>query len=124
MRPTLHPIKIILPNEKVIMLPHICIINIPWLLDVINEAHIVPGLVHQSLTLTCKFCNAGCKVMFDEDECRVYYQGKPMLTGERDPVTELQHPPINPTALHNVRAAISYLDLDISAGTLKVRAHQ
>ena len=48
-----------------------------------TEAHIVPGLAHSSLISTKKFCEAGCKVVFDEEECRVYYKDKLVLSGDR-----------------------------------------
>ena len=65
-----------------------------------TEAHIVPGLAHSSLISIRKFCNAGCKEMLDKDECSVYYKGRLVLTGERDPVAELWQLPINHTAIH------------------------
>ena len=54
-----------------------------------TEAHIVPGLAHSSLISTKIFCEAGCKVVFDETECRVYYKDKLVLTGGRDKKTEM-----------------------------------
>ena len=62
---TLHPIKIILPNGKVIMSTHTYNLDIPCLPNVMTETNIVPGLAHSSLILTRKFYNAGCKVIFE-----------------------------------------------------------
>ena len=70
--------------------PHTSNRDIPWLPDVITMSHVVPELAHSSLISTQKLCNAGCKVVLDKEECRVYYQGKQVLIGGRDPVTELQ----------------------------------
>ena len=61
-----------------------------------TEAHIVPGLAHASLISTIKFCEAGCKVIFDTKECRVYYKGKLVLEGGKDNNTALWKLPINP----------------------------
>ena len=69
-----YPLQITLPNGKIINSTHTCNLDIPWLPSKMTEAHIVPGLTHSSLISTRKFCDAGCKVVFDEDECRVYYK--------------------------------------------------
>ena len=95
-RETDSPIKIMLPNGKTIWSTHTCNLDIPWLPDAMTEAHIVPGLSHSSLISTRKFCDAGCKVVFDMTECRVYYKNSLVLTGKRDPKTMLWRLPINP----------------------------
>jgi hypothetical protein len=40
-----------------------------------REAHIFPNLAHVSLISTRKFCDAGYRAIFGEDEYRVYYKG-------------------------------------------------
>jgi hypothetical protein len=65
------PISITFPNGKVIQSTHTCNLGIPWLPSEITEAHIVPGLAHASLISTRKCCDAGCKAVFDLQECRV-----------------------------------------------------
>ena len=67
-----------------------------------TDAHIVPGLVHSSLISTKKFCEAGCKVVFNETECRVYYKDELVLSGGRDKKTEMWQLPINPVSKHNL----------------------
>ena len=121
-QPASHPIKIILTNGKVTMSTHTCNLDIPWLSDVISEAHIVPGLSHSSLILTRKFYNAGSKVIFDKNECSVKYQGKLVLTGGRYLLTELQQLLINPTTIYNPQLLLSHLDLHVPANTLNVEA--
>ena len=91
------PLKITLPNGKVIWSTHTCNLNIPWLPDQITEVCIVPGLAHASLISTQKYCDTGCNVVFDVAECRVYYKGKLVITGGRDKATALWKPPINPS---------------------------
>jgi hypothetical protein len=93
----LHPLKIKLPDGSFIESTHTCNLDIPWLPAHMTEAHIVPGLSHSSLISTRKFCDAGCKVTFDADECRVYYGQKLVLSGKRDTQTGLWKVPINPT---------------------------
>ena len=102
------------------MSTHTCNLNIPWLPGIMDEAHIVPELAHASLISTQKSCNTGCKGMLNKEECRVYYKGRLVLTGGRDPATELWQLPSNPTAIHNVHMSLSHFDLVIPADALKV----
>ena len=94
--PAAKPINILLPNGKRIRSTHTCNLDIPWLPAHMTEAHIVPGLSHSSLVSTRKFCDAGCKVVFDQHECRVYKDGALVHVGDRDPGTNLWRLPINP----------------------------
>ena len=71
-------------------------LDIPWLPNHVTEAHIVPGLAHASLISTRKLCEAVCKVIFDTNECRVYYKGKLALSGGKYNNTALWKLPINP----------------------------
>ena len=96
----MNPITITLPSGSTIQSTHTCNLDIPWLPHHVTEAHIVPGLAHSSLVSTRKFCAAGCKVAFDEDECRVYYQGRLALVGGQCPITDLWRLPINPISPH------------------------
>ena len=93
-----NPITIMLPNGRTIQSTHTCNLDIPWLPDTMTEAHIVPGLAHSSLISRRKFCAAGCKVAFDQQECRVYHKGRLVLIGDRDEKTNLWRLPINPKA--------------------------
>ena len=95
------------------MSTQICNLDIRWLPNAMTEAYIVPGLAHSSLISTLNFFNAGCKVMFDQNKCRVYYQGKRVITGGRDPMTELWRLPINSSAVYNARPTLSHVDLHI-----------
>ena len=90
-----NPIQIKLLDGDIILSTHTCNLPIPWLPNEMTEAHIVPGLVHSSLIPTKKFCEAGCVVILDMHECRVYYGPKAInhriasaeelvLTGGRD----------------------------------------
>ena len=72
-------------------------LDIPWLPNHVTEAHIVPGLAHASLISTRKFCEAGCKVIFDANECRVYYKVNLVLEGGKYKNTALWKIPINLT---------------------------
>ena len=85
--PATNPLRIKLPNGSLIKSTHTCNLDIPWLPNNITEAHVVPGLSHSSLVSTRKFCDAGCKITFDIDECRIVYKGKLVLAGTRDPTS-------------------------------------
>ena len=79
-----------------------------------TEANIVPDLAHASLISTRKFCDAGCKVMFDKEECRVYFENKPVLVGGRDIATGLWQLPINPSEQTKLTLSIiNHLDLHV-----------
>ena len=107
------PLKIACPNGGYIYSSHTCNLDIPWLPNEMTEAHIVPG-IERSLIATRKFCDAGCQVVFDMDECRVYYQGKLVLTGKRDKKeTGLWLLPINPNAKPSQTPAVDRLDLQL-----------
>ena len=86
-----------LPNSRTIQSTHTCNLDISWLPNEMTEAHIVPGLAHSSLISTRKFCAAGCRVTFDQQECKVYHEGRLVLVGDRDEKTNLWRLPINPT---------------------------
>jgi len=109
------PIAIKLPDGKIIKSTHTGNLDIPWLPTTMTECHVVPGLAHSSLISTRKFCDAGCKVSFDEDECRVYFKGKLVLTGDRDPVTTLWRLPLNPSSPQNSHETHAHLDLSMTA---------
>ena len=113
-RPANKPITITLPNGKTIKSTHTCNLDIPWMPHEMTQAHIVPGLAHSSLISTKVFCDAGCKVSFDEFECRVYFDNKLMLAGQRDPFTTLWRLPINPAAPPSTTNLIVQQDLHIS----------
>ena len=106
------PIAIKPPDGSIIWSTHTCNLAIPWLPHKMTEARIVPGLAHSSLISTKKFCKAGCKVVFDETACRVYYKGELVLSGGRDKKTEMWQLPINPVSKNNL---LEGLDLPITA---------
>ena len=90
-----------MPNGKNMTSTHTCNLDIPWIPTPVTEAHIVSGLAHASLISTRKFCEAGCKVIFDTKKCRLYYKGKLVLAGGKDNNMALWklpiHPKTNPT---------------------------
>ena len=95
-RPAIKPLTINLPDGRQIKSTHICDIDIPGLPTTLT-GHIVPNLAIASLFGIRVLCKAGCKVVFDDDKCDVFYQGKLILRGYKDPSTDLWTLPIVPT---------------------------
>ena len=82
-----HPLKINLPDGGCLTLTHTCTLDITWLSNEATEAHIVPGLAHALLISIKILCDAGCKVTYYDDECRVYYNKEIVWLGNREPQT-------------------------------------
>ena len=78
-----------------------------------TEVRIVPGLAHASLISTHTFCAVGCKVIFDQQECRVYHKCQLVLVGDRDEKMNLWRLPINPTA-KSTRNRLAHLGLHLT----------
>ena len=77
-----------LPIGKQIQLTHVCNIIIPHLPTVLL-GHIVLSLSIVSLIGIWPLCKAGCKVLSDNKKCKVFYNGNVILTGSKDPSTNL-----------------------------------
>ena len=102
-RPALDPLTIKLPNGEIIHSTHICDISIPGL-PMILTGHIVPGLSMASVMSMHVLCKVGCKVIFTDMTCEVKYQNKVILTGIKDPTTDLWTLPITSTAITVTRS--------------------
>jgi len=88
-----NPITISLPDGSKVTLTHICDIHIQGLPTVLT-GHIVPGITMASLIGTRILCKAGCKVVFDDEKCEVFYKNNIILRGYKDPTTDLWTLPI------------------------------
>ncbi len=75
------------------MSTHMCDIIIPGLPTTL-VGHIVPELSIASLFGIRVLTAAGCTVKFDNEKCVVKYNGKIILTGMKDPTTDLWTLPI------------------------------
>ncbi len=82
-------------NLRQMKLMHICDIDTPGLPTTLT-GHIVPNLAIASLLGIRVLCKAGCKVVFDNDKCNVYFKDKLILRGYKDPSTDLWTQPITP----------------------------
>jgi hypothetical protein len=87
------PTQISLPDGKKIVSTHICDVDIPGLPHKLIGP-IVPDMKMASLLGICILCKAACKVIFDDEKCRVNFKGSTILMGYKDPTSNLWMLPI------------------------------
>ena len=92
-RKTTCPLKVALADGRRVMSTHMCDFIIPGLPTTL-VGHIVPELSIASLFGIRVLTAAGCTVKFDIEKCVVKYNGKIILTGMKDPATDLWTLPI------------------------------
>ncbi len=83
-----------MPNERQIQWTHVCNITITGLPTILT-GHMVPHLSMASLLDIWPLCKAGCKALFDDDYCKMIFNGSVILRGYKDPSTDLGALPIN-----------------------------
>ena len=105
-RPATKPLKINLPDGSIVQSTHICDLEIPGLPHVL-EGHIVPDLTVASLVGIRILCKLGCTVVFTDTACYVFYQEQLILTGYKDPSTDLWVLPITPDAINEAKLRTS-----------------
>jgi hypothetical protein len=54
-----------------------------------RQAHILPGLVHNSLISAWKLCDSGCDITFTQEKVEVNKNGKSVMSGVRDQKSRL-----------------------------------
>ncbi len=96
--PATNPLTISLPNGKVVKMTHVSNFKLPGL-PTILEGHIVPDLAVASLVGIRILCKAGCIVIFTKTACYIMYGDNVILTGYKDPSTDLWVLPITPDAI-------------------------
>jgi hypothetical protein len=97
-RPATNPLNINLPDGTMVKSMHVCNLEIPGLPYVL-EGHIVPDLTMALLIVIRILCKMGCIIVFIDTACYVRYQGEVILTGYKDPSTDLWVLPITPDAI-------------------------
>ena len=98
-RRTSSPISVTLPDGRKIVSSHICDVRIPGLPTILT-GHIMPDMTTASLFGIHILCKAGCKVVFDDDKCQVFYNENVILTGFKDQVSDLWTLPVLPDNSH------------------------
>jgi len=94
-RPATNPLMINLPDGRQVKSTHVCDINISGL-PTTPKGHIVPNLAIALLFRIQVLCKAGCKVVFENEKCEVYFNKMVVLRGYKDKSTDLWTLPINP----------------------------
>jgi hypothetical protein len=82
------PILVTPPDGRKIFSSHTCDVAIPGLPTVLT-GHIMPDMTIASLLGIQILCKAGCKVVFDDKNFQVIFEDKVILTGYKDPVSDL-----------------------------------
>ena len=109
-RKTTCPLKVALADGRRVTSTHMCDIIIPGLPTTLIGL-IVPELSIASLFGIRVLTEAGCTVKFDIEKCVVEYKGKTILTGMKDPTTDLWTLPIVGSA-HKTHPVNTYEEQD------------
>jgi hypothetical protein len=83
------PLNVNIPNGTTIQSSHTCNLLLTDLPPQSQQAHIFPGLVHNSLILVGQLCDSGCSVTFTQDQVTVSKNEKCVMYGSRDPKSRL-----------------------------------
>jgi hypothetical protein len=78
-----------MPNGTTIQSSHTCNLLLTDLPHQARQAHILPGLVHNSLISVGQLCDNECSVTFTQDHVTVVRNGKNVMYGSRDPKSRL-----------------------------------
>ena len=82
----------------------------PWLTKRARISLIVPGMSHTLLVSTKVLTYAGCKVIYDKNDCRVYFNEDIVWAGVKKPSTGLWVLPIKPRA-HKIKLRRHFDDI-------------
>jgi hypothetical protein len=83
------PLNVNMPNGTTIQSSHTCNLLLTDLPPQARQAHILPGLVHNSLISVGQLCDNGCIVTFTHDQVTVTKNKKCVMHGSRDPKSRL-----------------------------------
>jgi hypothetical protein len=83
------PLNVSMPNGTTIQSSHTCNLLLTDLTPQARQAHILPGLVHNSLISVGQLCDNGCSVTFTQEQVTVSKNGKCVMYGSRHPGSRL-----------------------------------
>jgi hypothetical protein len=83
------PLSLNMHNGTTIQSSHTCDLLVAYLPPPARKAHILPGLVHNSLILVAQLCDNRCSVTFTQEQVTVSKNGKCVMYGSRDPRSRL-----------------------------------
>jgi hypothetical protein len=78
-----------MPNGTTIQSSHTCNLLLTGLPPQARQAHILPGLVHNSLISVGQLCDNGCTVTFTHNQVTVTQNKECAMRGSRDPKSRL-----------------------------------
>jgi hypothetical protein len=83
------PLNVNMPNGTTIQSSHTCNLLLTNLPPQARQAHILPGLVHNSLISVGQLCDNECSITFTQDQVTVSKNEKNVMYGSRDPKSRL-----------------------------------
>jgi hypothetical protein len=83
------PLSVNMPNGTTIQSSHTCDLLLTDFPPQARKAHILPGLVHNSLISVGQLCDNRCNVTFTQEQVTVSRDGKCVMYGSRDPRSRL-----------------------------------
>jgi hypothetical protein len=78
-----------MPNGTMIQSSHTCDLLLTDLPPQERKAHILPGLVHNSLISVGQLCDNGCSITFTQEQVTASKNGKCVMYGSQDPRSRL-----------------------------------
>eukprot|EP00804_Cyclotella_cryptica_P020915 CCRYP_009247-RA/>CCRYP_009247-RA protein AED:0.49 eAED:0.54 QI:0/0/0/1/0/0/3/0/319 len=88
-----HPIQVTLPDQSTLRSSHKCELDIP-LPKTAKRGYIIPGMKNHSLISVAKMCDAGCKVIFSNNECHILHSDTIIMTGRKNKHNGLWYIPL------------------------------
>ena len=89
-RPTTHPITVMVANKNQLTSTHEAMLPIPELPTNAKHVDILPGLASPLISIS-KLAEAGCITTFDNDKAIISLKGSEILRGQRNPYSGLYH---------------------------------
>jgi hypothetical protein len=83
------PLNVNMPNGTTIQSSHTCNLLLTDLTHQARQAHILPGLVHNSHISVGQLCDNEYSVTFTQDQVTVSGNGKDVMYGSRDPKSRI-----------------------------------
>jgi hypothetical protein len=83
------PLNVNMPNGTTIQSSHTCNLLLTYLPSQARQAHILPGIVHNSLISVGQLCDSRCIVTLTHYQVTVTKNKKCVMQGSRDPKSRL-----------------------------------
>jgi hypothetical protein len=102
------PLYVNIPNGTTIQSSHTSDLLLSALPPEVRRAHILPGLVHNSLISVGQLCDSGCNVTFTQDKVEVNKDGNSVMSGVRDQQLWLWRVALQETPKSNYKNACNH----------------